>query len=379
MGALHQRLAAHVGLDLLVQGRPPDHARSPTTRRFSASRSSTRARCGRRASSSKRRCGSSGASQALVSYALQRRGRSGDRRPSCRTRRATWSRARSACRGRRPGRSMSVEAHVSEQPHDAAGSRVPAAATVNMTLIQPLGRSWELFGSVRNLFDAEYADPASEPARAGRDPPERPDRPDRAALEAVAADDRAASHRLPGSDAVRAECRERSLPAQAVAVLHGPGARRRPGAARSQLSRCATRSIATSGSSCRPTTIRTQLETRRLRPHSVHLGVLNTAGRAGRDGAARRAQRRRAAAARPLHALSRRDAAATTPRRRVVEVSRLSVSRQYNRRAGDGFYSSAGAGSRARTAASGAAAARSCSRSTRRSTRRRSGAASPTG
>ncbi len=58
VGTLCQRLAAHVRFDLLVQGRPADHARSPTTRRFWASRSSTRGKCGRRASSSKRRCAS---------------------------------------------------------------------------------------------------------------------------------------------------------------------------------------------------------------------------------------------------------------------------------------------------------------------------------
>jgi iron complex outermembrane receptor protein len=41
------------------------------------------------------------------------------------------------------------------------GSRVSAAATVNVTIVQPLGRSWELFGGLRNIFDAQYADPAS--------------------------------------------------------------------------------------------------------------------------------------------------------------------------------------------------------------------------
>jgi outer membrane receptor protein involved in Fe transport len=38
-------------------------------------------------------------------------------------------------------------------------------ATVNVTLRQPLGPSWELFGGVRNLFDAQYADPASSQHR----------------------------------------------------------------------------------------------------------------------------------------------------------------------------------------------------------------------
>ena len=39
--------------------------------------------------------------------------------------------------------------------------RVPGAATLNLSIVQPLGRSWELFGSVRNLFNNEYLDPVS--------------------------------------------------------------------------------------------------------------------------------------------------------------------------------------------------------------------------
>jgi outer membrane receptor protein involved in Fe transport len=38
---------------------------------------------------------------------------------------------------------------------------VAAAATLNVHVVQPLGRSWELFGGVRNVFDAEYSDPVS--------------------------------------------------------------------------------------------------------------------------------------------------------------------------------------------------------------------------
>lgn len=42
-----------------------------------------------------------------------------------------------------------------------SGGRVGAAATMNVTLTQPLGRSWALVGTVRNLFDVDYSDPAS--------------------------------------------------------------------------------------------------------------------------------------------------------------------------------------------------------------------------
>jgi outer membrane receptor protein involved in Fe transport len=41
-------------------------------------------------------------------------------------------------------------------------TRVPHAATVNVTVVQPLGRDWELTGGLRNLFNAKYADPVSD-------------------------------------------------------------------------------------------------------------------------------------------------------------------------------------------------------------------------
>jgi outer membrane receptor for ferrienterochelin and colicins len=40
------------------------------------------------------------------------------------------------------------------------GNRVAPAITVNATWTQPLGRSWDLVGTIRNLFDADYVDPA---------------------------------------------------------------------------------------------------------------------------------------------------------------------------------------------------------------------------
>jgi outer membrane receptor for ferrienterochelin and colicins len=56
---------------------------------------------------------------------------------------------------------VSVEAMYLSSRKTLAGSKVSGAATVNVTMVQPLGRSWELFGGVRNLFDADYADPVS--------------------------------------------------------------------------------------------------------------------------------------------------------------------------------------------------------------------------
>ena len=40
--------------------------------------------------------------------------------------------------------------------------QVPAAATANVTLVQPLGQMWEITGGVRNLFGTKYADPVSD-------------------------------------------------------------------------------------------------------------------------------------------------------------------------------------------------------------------------
>jgi outer membrane receptor for ferrienterochelin and colicins len=40
--------------------------------------------------------------------------------------------------------------------------RVSSAATANVTMVQPLGRTWELTGGIRNLFDTKYSDPVSD-------------------------------------------------------------------------------------------------------------------------------------------------------------------------------------------------------------------------
>ena len=40
--------------------------------------------------------------------------------------------------------------------------KVSASASTSVTVVQPLGRSWELFGGVRNLFDSKYEDPVSD-------------------------------------------------------------------------------------------------------------------------------------------------------------------------------------------------------------------------
>ena len=60
---------------------------------------------------------------------------------------------------------------VSQQPGDACRPEGVGAAIFNITMVQPLGRSLELFGSVRNIFDAQYSDPVS--AQHPQDPSSR--------------------------------------------------------------------------------------------------------------------------------------------------------------------------------------------------------------
>jgi iron complex outermembrane receptor protein len=56
---------------------------------------------------------------------------------------------------------VSVEGQYLSSRGTLAGSTVSAAAIVNVTMVQPLGPSWELTGGVRNIFGAGYSDPVS--------------------------------------------------------------------------------------------------------------------------------------------------------------------------------------------------------------------------
>jgi outer membrane receptor protein involved in Fe transport len=57
---------------------------------------------------------------------------------------------------------VSVEGQYLSSRETVAGSTVGAAAIVNLNWVQPLGRSFEIDGGLRNLFNAQYADPASD-------------------------------------------------------------------------------------------------------------------------------------------------------------------------------------------------------------------------
>ncbi len=60
------------------------------------------------------------------------------------------------------GSSVALEVLGVGSRRTVSGSEAAASTTANVTVIKPLGRSFELLGSVRNLFDVEYADPASD-------------------------------------------------------------------------------------------------------------------------------------------------------------------------------------------------------------------------
>jgi len=99
-------------------------------------------------------------SQALISYGLQK---AVDHETHAELPNSPrhMAKARISVPGPTGGSFVSVEGQYLSRRDALDGSTVSPAATVNVTMIQPLGRSWELFGGVRNLFDAQLADPAS--------------------------------------------------------------------------------------------------------------------------------------------------------------------------------------------------------------------------
>jgi len=70
--------------------------------------------------------------------------------------------ARATVHGPTAQSSISIEAlHVSRRTTLARNS-VPSATLANLTMIQPIGRSFELSATLRNLFNEQYSDPASD-------------------------------------------------------------------------------------------------------------------------------------------------------------------------------------------------------------------------
>jgi iron complex outermembrane receptor protein len=101
-----------------------------------------------------------GESRALVSYALQDAAEHGSVSGLPNSPRHI-AKARLSVPGPTTRSFISVEGQYLSSRSTFAGSKVSAAAVVNLTMVQPLGRSAELYGSVRNIFDAQYSDPVS--------------------------------------------------------------------------------------------------------------------------------------------------------------------------------------------------------------------------
>jgi iron complex outermembrane receptor protein len=105
-----------------------------------------------------------GESRALVSYAVQRAAEQATGAELANSPRHV-AKMRLSLEGPTPGSFISAEAQYLSRRRTVVGTEVAGAMVINLTLTQPLGRNAELFGTVRNLFDTDYADPASDQHR----------------------------------------------------------------------------------------------------------------------------------------------------------------------------------------------------------------------
>jgi iron complex outermembrane receptor protein len=71
------------------------------------------------------------------------------------------AKARISLPGPTPGSFVSLEGQYLSSRMTLVGSRVAGAGILNVHVVQPLGRDWQLFGGVQNLLDTEYSDPVS--------------------------------------------------------------------------------------------------------------------------------------------------------------------------------------------------------------------------
>ena len=58
--------------------------------------------------------------------------------------------------------SLGIEVLSMSSRRTLAGATLSPAATANVTVVAPLSKRFELVGSVKNLFDIQYADPGSD-------------------------------------------------------------------------------------------------------------------------------------------------------------------------------------------------------------------------
>lgn len=105
-----------------------------------------------------------GESRALVSYALQRAAEQETGEELANSPRHV-AKARLSLEGPAPGSFLSVEGRYLSARKTVVGTEVSGAMVVNVTYTQPVGSRAEIFGTVRNLFDDDYVDPASDQHR----------------------------------------------------------------------------------------------------------------------------------------------------------------------------------------------------------------------
>jgi iron complex outermembrane receptor protein len=101
-----------------------------------------------------------GRAQGLVSYALQR-ARDLDSGRTLVNSPRQLAKLRLSVGGPVDRSFVSFEVHYIGTRRTLLGETLGDAATAHVTVIAPLRKSFELVGSIRNLFDARYADPAS--------------------------------------------------------------------------------------------------------------------------------------------------------------------------------------------------------------------------
>jgi outer membrane receptor protein involved in Fe transport len=70
--------------------------------------------------------------------------------------------ARVSLEGFTTGSFISAEARYLSSRRTVVGPVVPGRTLINVTLNQPIARRLEIVATVRNLFDVDYADPASD-------------------------------------------------------------------------------------------------------------------------------------------------------------------------------------------------------------------------
>jgi outer membrane receptor for ferrienterochelin and colicins len=102
--------------------------------------------------------------QAFASYAVQR-AVDDDTREELPNSPRHMAKARLSIPLRTPGAYLSVEGLAFSDRGTVSGARVPGVGLLNVSLIQPIGRAFEMFVTVRNAFDAQYWDPASDQHR----------------------------------------------------------------------------------------------------------------------------------------------------------------------------------------------------------------------